>query len=80
MRVFDLDNDDEFCHFVTGSSRTIPISGTDRTAIYEDPHEAHRYLHKQDRRIQSHLDWRLQLRTLPRSTRILPSDPIFTFL
>ena len=35
MRVFDLDNDDEFAIFVTGSSRTIPISGTDRTAIYD---------------------------------------------
>lgn len=35
MRVFDLDSDDEFAIFVTGSSRTIPVPGTDHTAIYD---------------------------------------------
>lgn len=35
MRVFDLDNDDDFAIFVVGSSRQIPVPGTDTTAIYD---------------------------------------------
>lgn len=35
MRVFNLDNDEEFAQFVVGDSREIKIYGTDESVIYD---------------------------------------------
>jgi len=36
MKVFNLDNDDEFAAFAKGNSKTIAIRGTNRTVEYDD--------------------------------------------
>lgn len=36
MKVFDLDNPDEFAEFAKGNTKTIKVHGTDKTVEYDD--------------------------------------------